>query len=123
MVRTIRHLLFFAALLTFAFGGVSLASPWRAREQAALQVLGQGWRSHVYRPWLDTSDWYVEPTEPDVKGFQYRATVKNNTGKSVERVEREYLFLDPADGSVVARHRVSSAGQIKAGRVKELFAF
>ena len=123
MIRTLRHLLFFAALLAFAFGGVSLASPSGASEQTALQVLGHGWRTHVYRPWLDTSDLYVEPTEPDVKGFQYRAAVKNNAAKSVERVEWEYLFLNADDGSVVARHRFSSAGKIKAGRVKELVGF
>jgi hypothetical protein len=125
MVRTLRHLSLFAAILAFIFGGVLLAgaSPSSASEQNALQVLGHGWHRHVYRPWLDTPDWYVEPSKPDVKGFQYRATVKNNTGKSVEGVEWEYLFINPDDGSVVARHQFSSAEKIKAGRVKELVSF
>lgn len=108
---------------------VSCAYAWAAETsgaggdgKAAVEVVGHGWKRHVYSPWLETANWYVEPTSSDVPGFQYRVVVRNRARKTVRAVEWEYRFLDPS-GRVVSRHSFSSAARIKPGREKTLIAF
>jgi hypothetical protein len=122
----LKHSVFTAALLICIGAGVAYplacGGP-RDGGGAALEVLDQGWKPHVYRPWLETRGWFVEADRPDVKGFQYHVSVRNNAAKTVREVEWEYLFLNPSDGTVAARHSFRSASKIKPGKVKELAGF
>ena len=125
MVTTLRKLSVFAALLLVCGGEMSSArecSPGGGGGPAVV-VVGHGWKRHVYSPWLDTTNWYVEPDRSDVRGFQYRVVVRNNAPRAVRAVEWEYRFVRPADGSLVALHRFSSRARIKPGKVRELTAF
>ena len=90
--------------------------------KAAVEVVGHGWKRHVYSPWLETANWYVEPTGSDVPGFQYRVVVRNRARRTVRAVEWEYRFLD-ASGRLVSRHSFSSAAKIRPGKEKTLTAF
>lgn len=126
-MRIFKQTIFTAALLigiaSSTVHPLACGSRPRAAGSPALEVLEQGWRRHVYRPWLDARGWFVEPDEPDVKGFQYHASVRNNLAKTVREVEWEYLFVRPSDGSVAARHSFRSEAKIRPGRVKELTGF
>jgi hypothetical protein len=121
MVRTLRNLAVFAALLV-AFGVSSVANCLSAEGRPAVEVVGHGWKRHVYSPWLETANWYVEPAGSDVPGFQYRVGVRNDARKTIRAVEWEYRFLD-ASGRVVSLHRFSSARKIKPGKARTLTAF
>jgi hypothetical protein len=101
----------------------TVSSPFGFDSKPACEVIGKGWKRHVYRPWLDTSSWYVEADKPDVNGFQYSATVRYNGDKTVREVFWDYIFINPSDGSEVSRHSFESAVKLKHGRVKELTAF
>ncbi|MDQ3745277.1 MAG: hypothetical protein M3444_12915 [Acidobacteriota bacterium] len=124
-MRIFRHSIFTAALLISFSTAYTLAraSNLRAPEGPALQVLDQGWKRHVQRPWLDTPGWFVEADRPDVRGFQYRASVRNNAGKTVREVEWEYQFLNPSDATLAARHSFRTEARIRPGKVKELTGF
>lgn len=88
----------------------------------AVEVVGHTWKRHVYSPWLETANWYVEPDSSDVKGFQYKIVVRNDAQQTVRAVEWEYRFLD-AKGRLVSQHRFSSPAKIKPGKVGSLTAF
>ena len=125
-MRIFGHSIFTASLLIglgFVAARPLACGRLSAAADPALQVLDQGWRPHVFRPWLETRGWFVEADEPDVKGFQYRASVRNNAAKTVREVVWEYLFLDARDGALAARHVFRSASKIKPGKVKELTGF
>lgn len=121
MTRTLRNVSFFAALLV-AFSVAAEADCLSPDGRSTVEVVGHGWKRHVYSPWLETANWYVEPAGSDVPGFQYRVVVRNGARKTVRAVEWEYRFLDDA-GRVVSLHRFSSAGKIKPGRSRALTAF
>lgn len=121
MTRTLRNLSACAALLV-AFGANAEAACLSADGKSAVEVVGHGWKRHVYSPWLETTNWYVEPAGSDVPGFQYKVVVRNGARKTVRAVEWEYRFLDAA-GRVVSLHRFSSAGKIKPGKERALTAF
>jgi hypothetical protein len=124
MARTLRSLSLCAALL-FGFGAAGATAVANCRStdgKPAVEVVGHGWKRHVYSPWLETANWYVEPVGNDVPGFQYKAVVRNDARKTVRAVEWEYRFLD-AGGRVVSLHRFSSAGRIKPGKSRALTAF
>ena len=125
MVKTLRIFAVCAALLIVAGGGMSFARACGPEAGAvpAVEVLGHGWKRHVYSPWLETTNWYVEPVGSDVKGFQYRVVLRNVARRAVRSVEWEYRFVSPADGSLVALHRFSNNARIKPGKVRELTAF
>lgn len=125
MVKTLRILAVFAALLLVAGGGPSFARVCgpAAGAESAVEVLGHGWKRHVYSPWLETTNWYVEADRSDVKGFQYRVVLRNVARRAVRSVEWEYRFVSPADGSLVALHHFSNNARIKPGKVRELTAF
>ncbi len=126
MTRTLRSFSVFAALLVALSASAAAVSAKRAGDdragKPAVEVVGHGWKRHVYSPWLETANWYVEPDSSDVPGFQYRVVVRNGLGKTVRAGEWEYRFLDFA-GRLVATHRFSSEGKIKPGREKALTAF
>jgi hypothetical protein len=126
-LKIFRHSIFTAAfLISISFGTaypLACGSNPRAAEGPALQVLDQGWKRHVRRPWLDSPGWFVEADRPDVRGFQYRASVRNNAGKTVREVEWEYQFLNPSDGTLASRHSFRTEAKIKPGKVKELTGF
>jgi hypothetical protein len=125
-LRILKHSIFTAALLIGVGTGAAYAlthGGLRAAGDPAVEVLEQGWKRHVYRPWLEARGWFVEADEPDVKGFQYHASVRNNLSKTVRAVEWEYLFLKPSDGSVAARHSSRTEAKIKPGKVRELTGF
>ncbi len=48
-------------------------------------------------------------------GFLYKVLVESRGAKRIEAVSWEYLFLDPLDRSVIARHQFLSKVKIKAG--------
>ena len=124
MNRTLRGLSVFAALLaTFCATDAAVkADCLSADGKPAVEVVAHGWKRHVYSPWLETTNWYVEPAGSDVPGFQYRVVVRNNARKTVRAVEWEYRFFDP-DGRLVSLHRFSSAGRVKPGKSRALTAF
>ncbi len=126
MAFTSRKLVLFAALLvTLCASAAAVEADGLGRDGAGRQpfvVVSHGWKRAVYSPWLETTNWYVEPDGSDVHGFQYKAVVRNGLGKTVRAVEWEYRFLDSA-GRLVAAHRFSSAGRIKPGKEKTLTAF
>ena len=124
MKRTSRNFTLCAALLvTFcASGAAAGANCLSTGGKPAVEVVGHGWKRHVYSPWLETANWYVEPVGNDVPGFQYKAVVRNDARKTVRAVEWEYRFLD-SEGRVVSLHRFSSAGRIKPGKARALTAF
>lgn len=125
-MRILKHSIFTAALLVIGFGTASplaCGGNMSAAGGPELEVLDKGWRPHVYRPWLETRGWFVEADQPDVRGFQYRVSVRNNADKTVRAVEWDYLFLSPSDGALAARHSFRSEARIKPGRVKELTGF
>ena len=121
MVKTLRNLPVFVALLVASVAPVGAAC-LSAEGKPAVEVVGHGWKRHVYSPWLETANWYVEPAGSDVNGFQYKVVVRNDARKTVRAVEWEYRFLD-AGGRVVSSHRFSSAGKIKPGKARVLTAF
>jgi len=123
MSRTLRNIAVFAALLV-AFGADAGAASLFAEGKGApaVEVVGHGWKRHVYSPWLETANWYVEADGRDVPGFQYKVVVRNDARKTVRAVKWEYRFLD-SKGRVVAAHRFSSEGRIKPGKEKALTAF
>ena len=124
MARTLRKLPVFAALFVlFGAGGADAKVIAPSGEGApAVEVVGHGWKRHVYSPWLETSNWYVEPDSNDVRGFQYKVVVHNGARRTVRAVEWEYRFLD-ADGRLVSEHSFSSASKIKPGKSATLTAF
>lgn len=124
MNRTLRGLSVFAALLVAcgAAGATAGAGCLRADGKRAVEVVGHGWKRHVYSPWLETANWYVEPVGSDVAGFQYKVVVRNDARKTVRAVEWEYRFLD-SNGRLVSLHRFSSAARIKPGKARSLTAF
>lgn len=123
MTRTLRNLAVFAALVVFCNGGAAaiVISP-SGEGKPPVEVVGHGWKRHVYSPWLETSNWYVEPDSNDVRGFQYKVVVRNGARRTVRAVEWEYRFLD-ADGRLVSEHSFSSAAKIKPGKSATLTAF
>jgi hypothetical protein len=123
MARTLRNLAVFAALLV-AFGAAAPveATCLSSDGKPAVEVVGHGWKRHVYSPWLETANWYVEPVGSDVRGFQYRAVVRNDAHKTVREVEWEYRFLD-AEGKLVSQHHFNSPAKIKPGKAGTLIAF
>lgn len=124
MAWTLRKLSVCAALLVVSCAGGALAAATSPNGEGkpAVEVVGHGWKRHVYSPWLETANWYVEPAGSDVRGFQYRVVVRNATRKTVRAVEWEYRFLD-ADGRLVSQHRFSSAAKLKPGKSGTLTAF
>ena len=124
MRRTWRSLWVCAALLVaFCAGALAVeASGAGGDGKPSVEVVGHGWKRHVYSPWLETANWYVEPAGSDVRGFQYKVVVRNGARKTVRAIEWEYRFLD-AGGRVVSLHRFSSAGKIKPGKSRALTAF
>ena len=124
MNRTLGSLSVIAALLVgFGLPAVTVeADCLSAAGRPAVEVVGYGWKRHVYSPWLETANWYVEPAGNDVPGFQYRVVVRNNARKTVRAVEWEYRFHDPG-GRPVSLHRFSSTGKIKPGKSRALTAF
>jgi hypothetical protein len=110
------------AALLVAVGADAEASCAGSDGKSKVEVVGHGWKRHVYSPWLETANWYVEPAGSDVPGFQYRVVVRNGAPKTVRAVEWEYRFLD-AGGRVVSLHRFSSAGKVKPGKSRALTAF
>jgi hypothetical protein len=125
-VRILKQTIFAAALLVSGFGTAypfACGGSMSAAGGSAWEVLDKGWRPHVYRPWLETRGWFVEADQPDVRGFQYRVSVRNNASKTIRAVEWDYLFLNPTDGAVAARHSFLSGAKIKPGKTKELTGF
>lgn len=55
-------------------------------------------------------------------GFMYKATVRNDGGRSVRAVEWDYVFSDAATRQELGRRRFASEGRIGPGKKKE-FAF
>ena len=123
MALTLRNLPVFAALLVAFSARASVGAGCLSAEgKPAVEVVGHGWKRHVYSPWLETANWYVEPAGSDVPGFQYKVVVRNDARQAVRAVEWEYRFLD-SNGRVVSSHRFSSAGRIKPGKARALTAF
>lgn len=121
-MRTLRSLSVFAALLVAFCPAAVEASGQSSDDKPAVEVVGHRWKPYVYQPWLETSNWYVEPGGNNVKGFQYKVAVRNGTGRTIRAIEWEYTFLD-AGGRLVYRHRFVSPTKIKPGKVKELTIF
>lgn len=65
------------------------------------------------------------PASPSAStgGYQYRAVVKNNGGRTIKSISWEYQFIDPKTNEVVARHRFTSQRNIRNGESKDLEAF
>ena len=124
MNRTLRSFAVFVALLLTLCASVAVveASCLSADDKPAVEVVGHGWKRHVYSPWLETANWYVEPAGSDVPGFQYKVVVRNDARKTVRAIEWEYRFLS-SDGRVVSLHSFTSAGKIKPGKARTLTAF
>lgn len=62
-------------------------------------------------------------TGPRVKGYLYQVTVRNTGQKEIKAVSWQYIFTDPLDHSIVARHRFSSKSKIAPGKEKKLDEF
>ena len=128
MVSRFRSLSVFAALLLASGAAAAHSSHAMARASGAggrpaVEVVGHGWKPHVYRPWLKSAEWYIEPVGEDVPGFQYRVVVRNTARRAVRAVEWEYRFFDRGTGALVSQHPFRSLTRIKPGRVSSLTAF
>lgn len=51
-----------------------------------------------------------------VEEYTYQVRIKNVSGKTIEAVDWEYLFLDPGAGSEFARHRFQSFRRAEPGK-------
>ena len=56
-------------------------------------------------------------------GYRYKVRVRNDGPKTIKLVDWDYVFLEPADGSEIARHQFTSEEKIKPGKEKELSVF
>jgi hypothetical protein len=69
------------------------------------------------------SDESRTPRAQDVDGYTYRATVKNDSDKTLRVLYWEYRFADLADPAKVIRREFLCAVNIKPGDKKEVMAF
>lgn len=69
------------------------------------------------------SDEMWPSTGPQVKGYLYQVTVRNTGQKEIKAVSWQYIFTDPLDHSIVARHRFSTKAKILPGKEKKLDQF
>ena len=96
MNRTLRSLSVFAALLVAfcaSYAAVK-ADCLSAGGKPAVEVVGHGWKRHVYSPWLETANWYVEPAGNDVPGFHGALRAIDAAVREwVQRLDRERDLL------------------------------
>ncbi len=57
------------------------------------------------------------------RGYLYRAKVRHTGRKKISAVEWEYLFTDPLEGKIVARHHFYTKFKMSPGTEKKLDAF
>jgi hypothetical protein len=59
-------------------------------------------------------------TELPRDGYKYNVTLRNDGVKTVKSIDWDYLFFDPVDQHVLARHQFTSDENIKPGKTKQV---
>ena len=62
----------------------------------------------------------AQQTELPRDGYKYNVTLRNDGVKTVKSIDWDYLFLDPLDQHILARHQFTSDETIKPGKSKQV---
>lgn len=62
----------------------------------------------------------AQQVQPPRDGYRYRATLRNDSSKTIKTIDWDYLFIEPDTDHVVMRHQFASDEKIKPGKTKEV---
>jgi hypothetical protein len=61
----------------------------------------------------------ARPPKPPRYAFSYKLLVENGSGKTIEKIDWDYVFFDAATGQELGRRRFTSSEDVGPGRRKE----
>lgn len=113
------------ALPALIVAAVCLAAQTRVTQPTSPEVVVLEFSSHknFRRPDWDKAAAYrmtrgiLSPQRQEVsKQYVYKVTIENRSKQTITAVEWDYVFIDPATQTELARHRFRSREQIRPGR-------